>query len=522
MSSFDLDISIKSLSLSNSPVDSESEEGEDNVVIMEDNLSDTYSDYYELEHEEYLNILENAGLLIYELLSNEPNIYIQPNAHDIIINEVSDLLHHQMAEIIDEGIDIEHIIEDALELFYKHIAPPRSFPKTFIRAKQNKEKLKQKIEYLLGVPQPEQRTDDWYNFRYKYLTASNIYKTFISDATRNQLIYEKCQPINPNKFKTTNTESTLHWGHKYEPLSISIYEEKYKTKVGEFGCIPHRHYGFLAASPDGINILESSDRYGRMVEVKNIVNREIDGIPKLEYWVQMQFQMEVCDLNECDFIETRFIEYDDQSSFEKDISSSKKYNLTHDNKIKGIIMQFAKLGEPHYVYAPNELIKSKDQFELWEQSIMEDLESQGYSWIKNIYWKLDQFSCVLVLRNKFWFNNVIHMVEDLWNIIEKERQEGYHHRAPMKRPTKVIKLENDNTNNSIYKPLKHSNTCFININTMENDNNIVLENSANNNELNNNEVNNEVNNEEIKMISINTEVFTSSFDVLSCLDIHKS
>ena len=35
---------------------------------------------------------------------------------------------------------------------------------------------------------------------------------------------------------------------------------------------------------------------------------KLDGIPKKEYWIQMQLQMEVCDLDECDFLETRFIE----------------------------------------------------------------------------------------------------------------------------------------------------------------------------------------------------------------------
>ena len=71
----------------------------------------------------------------------------------------------------------------------------------------------------------------------------------------------------------TNIFSACHNGHKYEPLSIMIYEDKYKTKVGEFGCIKHKDIKFLRASPDGINIDEKSKRFGRMVEVKNPVSR---------------------------------------------------------------------------------------------------------------------------------------------------------------------------------------------------------------------------------------------------------
>ena len=77
----------------------------------------------------------------------------------------------------------------------------------------------------------------------------------------------------------------------------------FDTKVGEFGCIPHPTYSVhIGASPDGINIAsESNKRFGRMLEIKNIVNRDITGIPKQEYWIQTQIQMETCDLDECDF-----------------------------------------------------------------------------------------------------------------------------------------------------------------------------------------------------------------------------
>jgi len=36
---------------------------------------------------------------------------------------------------------------------------------------------------------------------------------------------------------------------------------------------------------------------------------EINGIPKEDYWIQMQIQIEVCNLSECDFEKTKFTEY---------------------------------------------------------------------------------------------------------------------------------------------------------------------------------------------------------------------
>ena len=167
--------------------------------------------------------------------------------------------------------------------------------------------IKKQLEYLRSLPQPTQRTDEWYKFRHNLITASNAYKAFESQAQINQLIYEKCQPIKTqetDKQSMVNTNTTLHWGQKYEPLSVLIYEHLYKTTIEDFGCIQHKTYKFIGASPDGINVDPTSDRYGRMLEIKNIVNREITGIPKKEYCIQSQLQMEVCELNECDFLET--------------------------------------------------------------------------------------------------------------------------------------------------------------------------------------------------------------------------
>jgi predicted phage-related endonuclease len=112
-----------------------------------------------------------------------------------------------------------------------------------------------------------------------------------------------------------NVNSPLHWGQKFEPLSVLIYERDYNTKVEDFGCIQHPKYNFIGASPDGIVTDKKSQKFGKMLEIKNVVSREITGIPKKEYWVQMQLQMEVCDLDECDFLETKFIEYPDTVAF---------------------------------------------------------------------------------------------------------------------------------------------------------------------------------------------------------------
>jgi len=197
--------------------------------------------------------------------------------------------------------------------------PIRSTMNLELKQYPDKIEIEDKIDYLRSMPQPEQRTGEWYKFRHQLITASNVGKVFGSEALRNSLIYEKCHPLKDETEVSTNNHvnitSPLHWGQKYEPLSVMLYENQHNTTIEEFGCIQHPKYSFIGASPDGINNDPKSNKYGRMLEIKNIVNREINGIPSKLYWIQMQLQMESCDLNYCDFLETQFKQYEMKNCF---------------------------------------------------------------------------------------------------------------------------------------------------------------------------------------------------------------
>jgi hypothetical protein len=261
--------------------------------------------------------------------------------------------------------------------------------------------------------------------------------------------------------QAVNVDSPLHWGQKYEQLSSAIYQLKNNTLLGEFGCIQHSNPGlsFLGGSPDGINVDEGSPLYGRMVEIKNIVNRDITGIPKEEYWIQMQLQMEVCDLDSCDFVETRFKEYDNVEDYEQDVEMDYQYriddrrtgtefDIDDDDLMRGIIIYFIEKDtrKPHYEYMPIHY-RDIDTQDAWVvNTIFEKEQSGGYSWIRNIYWKLDQYSCVLVKRNRLWFTTYAAVqLERVWRIIETERVTGYAHRAPRKRAATTTNRAGDDS-----------------------------------------------------------------------------
>jgi putative phage-type endonuclease len=319
------------------------------------------------------------------------------------------------------------------------------------------EKIKKKIEYLESVYQPEQRTDEWYQHRHGLITASSVWKVFGSQSTQNQLIYEKCSPIDVEKYNKVNTESPLHWGQKYEQLSKDLYEMLNHTKIQEFGCIKHPDpaYYFIGASPDGINVCPSSHLYGRMLEIKNVVSREITGIPKEDYWIQMQIQMEVCRLPECDFLETKFVEYEDECAFDADSNTENdetKWNYNLKGERRGVIVYFIKGDKPYYQYAPLE-ITTKSQFENWLEKTID--AHDGITWIKNIYWHLEVYSCVLVLRDKEWFKNAVVKIQELWKIVEREKITGYEHRAPKRRVIKKNdKIDKNNKNETVQAQTK--------------------------------------------------------------------
>lgn len=333
-------------------------------------------------------------------LDSNPTLYVEPTFSKKVLEWAT-----------KSGIQLS---KDQLEIELNLYQANRSEPTYRTQALEPVSKL----EALLSIPQPVQRTPEWYQFRNEHLTASNAWKVLGTNATRNQLIFEKCSPVIERK--NGLSETPMSWGQKYEPITVELYEDYNQTTVSEFGCIPHPTYSFLAASPDGI--VTGANNYGRMIEVKNVVSRDITGIPKKDYYIQMQLQMEVCDLSECDFVETKFVEYDTEHEYFADETSE-----------KGILIVFVENEGFVYDYMP--IRTPKDQVETWLNEHMEGTPERV--WFKNVYWKLHTYSCVLVRRRPKWFQSVIQEMEKLWQTILEERVNGqYVLRAAKKREVK--------------------------------------------------------------------------------------
>jgi putative phage-type endonuclease len=279
------------------------------------------------------------------------------------------------------------------------------------------------LELLRTQPKHAQRTPEWYETRHNLITASSAYKMFGTVSEQNSLIVEKC--AEEKERPPLSLYDARHWGVRYEPVSTMYYEHTRKTVVEEFGCLVHPTLRFLGASPDGINVDSGTEVYGRMLEIKNPVSRVITGVPTTEYWIQMQLQMEVCNIDLCDFLETQFVEYEDVDAFRSDGS----FLESAEGKCKGLILLFFKEGKNIYEYAPYG--ECEEAVVAWEtqQKTVEDRE-----YVKTIYWRLNEVSCVLVERNKKWFDCHKENMGEFWKTVCTEREnKEWIKRIPLKK-----------------------------------------------------------------------------------------
>ena len=399
-----------------------------------------------MNEDEYSDLERTIHELMYDILIDDALLYSDPDFHENILNDIQYLFNEDLIEAniitLDENIDdyITQIVETFFELYY----PTRSITDSNIISYTDIEQTTQTIMVLKSLPQPTQKTTEWYEYRHNLLTASSIWKALSSESQRNSLIYEKCKPLADEKSNWFGGGS-LQWGILYEMVSVMVYEKKYNTHVADFGCIQHINHSFIGASPDGINVDPKSDRYGRMIEIKNIVNRDITDKPKEEYWIQMQVQMETCDLDECDFIETRFKEYESPEAYADDINQESK----------GVILCFLQRNvpdsKPIYKYMPLDLDMT---YQDWIINTKDDFKDTLVLYTTT-YWYMDEFSCILVKRNPNWFQSALPTILTTWETILKERKTGYEHRAAKKRE---VTQENHNITNVI--KLK-KNTCLV-------------------------------------------------------------
>ena len=279
-------------------------------------------------NEDLLNIIEST------ITDNDlENVDLNDNE---IFKEVFNLTKTICSQFIEINTTLEDEIKNYLSIKQNMVKPP-------VYTESDLLYLKLKFDFISKIPQPEQRSDEWHNFRNNRLTASDLYSVIDEKAKskRKQLLYKKCGGDVP----FLAGEAIKH-GIKFEPLATQIYEKRNNIIVTEFGCIPHPIVPFFGASPDGIVSYKSENKnyIGRMLEIKCPKSRKITGVIPPAYYAQIQGQLEVCDLEYCDFLECDF-----------QIYTKDKYLADTESKEKGVIVELydASLSKSKYYYYEN-------------------------------------------------------------------------------------------------------------------------------------------------------------------------
>ena len=273
--------------------------------------------------------------------------------------------------------------------------------------------FKNRVKTLLKKPQPAQRTPEWYSARHTRVTASEVASClFLNDYTCDSYIksfphsnlkknpekgashfdtiddylVKKCRAFyGENVF--VDTVPTL-WGKKYEEVATRLYRKEFNTQVYEFGLLNHPRLKWLGASPDGIT------PEGTMLEIKCPWKRKIiENVPPFHYWIQMQIQLEVCNLDKCDFLECEIFQFNTIEEFEEstDINKGILVNKTeHDNS-----------SETKYIYPPDNL-NTQEEMINWANVQRGKIEEPT----ELVFYSITKWHVINIERNKEWFENV--------------------------------------------------------------------------------------------------------------------
>jgi putative phage-type endonuclease len=343
---------------------------------------------------------------------------------------------------------------------------------------------------------PLQRSPEWHAQRGNMISASDAFKAsnLGTESAYNDVLFKKIG-VKDGGFKMGHP---LIHGTVCEIISQRMYETRNRILIKEYGCLPHPDYSYIGASPDGIvyDIEDETDinqvsLIGRMLEIKNPTSRKIFILPeedysqklyeekiKIEYWYQMQLQMNVCNLRLCDFLETSIDYYTSYSDFENDIFiidektdfdtiQNKNIPLTNINSEgmeKGLLLQFVKFGGENErdsyegIIYPIEKIYNKTEMYKWIHIETNTKLKEGFVLDRNIWWKCSCYQIKTVERNDNMLDNLlIPNLKKTWEDITTTRElsiEDIQQKFSNKLDIEEHKIEEDNETKTVQKLIK--------------------------------------------------------------------
>ena len=279
----------------------------------------------------------------------------------------------------------------------------------------------QSVINISKIKQPEQRSPEWFAIRYKIISASDASSIlgkniqFISDSERSQILFKNGFKSKKDLIKVKILKEDSFTGNVYtehgvifEEVASLIYQKRNNTNVIDFGLVLHPTINFLGASPDGIT------QNGIMLEIKCPYKRNLTNLVPSNYWVQMQLQLECCNLEICHFVEIKVQFYDNNIDYYNDTSPNDPL-YTLDNLEKGILIKYENENNKNtYVYPPYNIYKNNDSLENWSKDTFNYYNTK-YTNVEFKYWKITQYSLIEVKRDVNWFKQTLPIFKQFWD-----------------------------------------------------------------------------------------------------------
>ena len=325
------------------------------------------------------------------------------------INQVNNAVDKEMIYFINNNIkDINKI-----EYIYKKYKDSMNIDKKAIKNRISEiNNYRRVLKELVKQPIIKQRTKEWFDARENRLTASDLHDA-IQDKKISDMIAKKKAKITKDNINY-NSIKALKWGTMFEPMASRIYSEvNGNVNIYEFGLICDTQNEHFGASPDGINEL------GIMIEIKCPYSRKIvDGYIPDKYLMQIQGQLAVCNLNECDYVECMFVVLE-ESEYMEEFANNKDVNIKH-----GVIAEYISCkGNSEYTYLYSDSSEKADKIILDIRNKIdtfnENPENNNYKLEKLTYWKLEKINTQRVLFNKSEWGAISDKIHTFWEKVER-------------------------------------------------------------------------------------------------------
>lgn len=244
---------------------------------------------------------------------------------------------------------------------------------------------------LQKIPKIEQKSTEWHNARNNLITASDFAQALGEGkfGSQKQLIIKKVDAVLSPDTGPPLKNPFFEWGNLFEPVACNVYSAMHDNiKVHEFGLIQHPSRPYFGASPDGIT------EDGVMLEIKCPFKRKIGGEIPMQYYYQIQGQLDVCGLYDCDYFECEFSKH---MTYEAYTEALKGFTDAY----SGIIIK-EKSGYEYPVLSKGEPCAEHDG--------------------EAIYWILTKYNKQRVTRDKKFVNEKLDELKLVWDKIVRYRK----------------------------------------------------------------------------------------------------